>query len=227
VRVGGDPGGTLYLSGGCLAFAESPVVPDLGSRLVNSRRLGLDQWQRAQRDSGAYGGAGDLLLRRGLLDAAEWQALLRSATLDAILALALQLARAPASTGFVPDQEPRAGSVRMDAGWAWDQARQEAVRLAGYGVGPGTRLRLSGPARSRLVFGAEATAVLGQMDGGATIRELAWRNGLALFGVLDWAVRVIQDGVCAIINPDDAGLSWAGPDPGLLRQVLAELRQLA
>ena len=227
MRVGGDPGGTVYLSGGCLAFAESPVVPDLGSRLVNSRRLGIEQWQRAQRDSRASGCAGDMLLRRGLLDAAEWQALLRSATLDALLALALQLARAPGGTSFVPGQEHRAGSVRMDAGWAWDHARQEAGRLAGYGVGPGTRLRLRGPARSPLVFGPEATAVLGQMDGRATLRDLAWRNGLALYGVLDWAVRLIQDGVCVIISSDVAGMSWAGPDPGLLRQVLAELRQLA
>src|SRR5689334_10652745 len=67
---------------------------------------------------------------------------------------------------------------------------------------PTHRLRLRG--RSRLVFGREVAAVLGQMDGRATIRELAWRNGLALFAMMDWAVRLIQDGVCAITSPECA-----------------------
>jgi len=228
--VGGDPGGTVYLIGGCLAFAESSAVPDLGSRLVNSRRLGVDQWRRAQFDSQPDGSAGDLLLRWGLLDAAEWQALLRSAALDALLALAIQLTQTPAAAGtsFIPRQAHPVGSVRLDTGWAWRHAWQEAERLARYDVGPGARLRLCG--RDHLVFSAEAAAVLGQIDGRATIRELAWRNGLALFGVMDWAARLIQDGVCAIAareGREGAGPRWARPDPDLLRQVLTELRQLS
>jgi hypothetical protein len=47
----GDPGGIIYLSAGRLAFAESAAVPDPGSRLVNSRRVGVDQWRLAQRES--------------------------------------------------------------------------------------------------------------------------------------------------------------------------------
>ena len=251
LRVGGEPGGTIYLSGGELAFAESAAAPDLGSRLVNSRRLGVDQWRRAQRDSRAYGCAGDMLLRRGLIDVAEWQALLRSAALDALLALAMQLAGAAAPPGvasvFVPRQAHHDGSpLRMDIGWAWTLAAQEAERLAGSRVAPGTRLRLSGWSRSRLVFGPEATAVLGQIDGRATIRELAWRNGLALYGVMDWAARLIQDGMCVIASPEaappeaappddvapedaapaDPPIRWTRPDPDTLRQILADLRQL-
>jgi len=252
LRVGGEPGGTIYLRGGQMAFAESAAAPDLGSRLVNSRRLGVDQWRRAQRDSRAYGCTGDMLLRRGLIDAAEWQALLQSAALDALLALAIQLAGHGADPGvdtaFVPRRAHRDGSaLRMDIGRAWAHAAQEAERLAGYRVGPDTRLRLSGRSRSRPVFGPEATAVLGQVDGRATIRELAWRNGLALFGVMDWAARLIQDGVCVIAPPEDAApdnaapehappedapaedaaIRWTQPDPDMLRQILARLRQLS
>jgi hypothetical protein len=181
------------------------VVPDLGCRLVNSRRLRVDQWHVAQRDSHPGGSAGDLLLRRGLLDETEWYALVRSAALDALLALASQMirARAAAGTSFVPHQAPSNGPVLgMDIGPAWDHAWHEAVRLAGYDVAPDARLRLRG--RSRLAVGREAAAVLGQMDGRATIRELAWRNGLALFAMMDWAVRLIQDGVCAITSPEYA-----------------------
>jgi len=228
LRVDGEPGGTIYLSDGQLAFAESSAAPDLGSRLVNSRRLGVDQWRRAQRDSRAYGCAGDMLLRRGLIDVAEWQALLRSAALDALLALAIQLSGPGAGIAFVPRQAHRDGSVlRMDLGWAWAHAAREAERLAGYHVRPDTRLRLSGQARSRVTFGPEATAMLGQMDGRATIRELAWRNGLALFEVMDWAAWLIQDGVCALADSEDAPIRWAQPDPDTLRQILARLRQLS
>jgi hypothetical protein len=119
----------------------------------------------------------------------------------------------------------------MDIGPAWNHAWHEAVRLAGYDVAPDARLRLRG--RTRLAFGREAAAVLGQMDGRATIRELAWRNGLALFAMMDWAARLIQDGVCAITSPEyaaarqqNASVQWTQPDLSLLGRVLTKLRQL-
>ena len=46
-QIGGDPGGTIYLSEGYLDFAESAAVPDLGSGVVDSRRPGAEQWSRA------------------------------------------------------------------------------------------------------------------------------------------------------------------------------------
>jgi hypothetical protein len=88
-----------------------------------------------------------MLLRRGLLDEIEWHALVRSAALDALLALASQMirARAAAGTSFVPYRAPANGSILgMDIGRAWDHAWHEAVRLAGYDVAPDARLRLRG-----------------------------------------------------------------------------------
>ncbi|MGD0243364.1 MAG: hypothetical protein ABSB59_24035 [Streptosporangiaceae bacterium] len=125
------------------------------------------------------------------------------------------------------------------------------MRLAGYDIAPDARLRLRG--RTRLMFGREAAVVLGQMDGRATIRELASRNGLALFAMMDWAARLIQDGVCAITSPehtarrppmpvrrdnpavrresaavrgDSTGVQWTSPDLSLLGRVPTKLRQL-
>ncbi len=238
LQVSGEPGGTIYLSDGCLAFAESPGVPDLGSRLVNSRRLGVDQWRQANRDGHPDACAGDLLMRRGLIDEAEWQALLQSAALDALVALATATATATAEakagavTSFTPQQAHCAGSLLcLDVARAWAHARQEAERLAGYHVDPDARPRLCGPARPRLAFGREAIAVLGQMDGRATVRELAWRNGLALSAVIDWAARLIEDGACTVAGLLPRGqayadIRWTRPDPAVLRQILAELRQL-
>jgi hypothetical protein len=74
--------------------------------------------------------------------------------------------------------------------------------------------------------------VLGQMDGRATIRELAWRNGLALFAMMDRTARLVQDGVCAITSPEyaavrqqNAAVQWTSPDLSLLGRVLTKLRQ--
>ena len=248
LHITGDPGGTVYLADGYLTFAESPVVPDLGSRLVNSRRVLVDQWSRADQDSQPGGCAGDLLLRRGLIDAAEWQALIRSAALDALLALALSEDppagnraagnhdagnhdagnRGPAwGTSFTRGQASRAGSaLRLETEPAWAHARAEAARLAGYGVLPAARPRLHGPGRDRLVFSRQATTVLRQFDGRTTVRDLAWRNGLALYGVMDWVAHLIEDGVC-VVSPPDADIRWSPPDPGLLREALAALRQMA
>jgi hypothetical protein len=89
LEISGDPGGTSYLTEGYLTFAESAAVPDLGSRLVNSRRVLVDQWSRADQDSQPDGCAGDLLIDRGLIDPREWQTVLRSAALDALLSLAI------------------------------------------------------------------------------------------------------------------------------------------
>jgi hypothetical protein len=103
------------------------------------------------------------------------------------------------------------------------------VRLAGYDIAPDARLRLRG--RTRLMFGREAAVVLGQMDGRATIRELAWRNGLALFAMMDWAARLIQDGVCAITSPEHTARRPAMPvrrdDPAVRYDETASHRENA
>ena len=227
LEITGDPGGTIYLHDGYLAFAESPVAPDLGSRLVNSRRILVDQWSRADQDSPPDGCAGDLLIRRGLIDAAEWQALVRSAALDALFGLALAGDPPAAGTSFTFGQARCAGSaLRVDAASAWAHVRQEAGRLAGRGLWPDARPRWCGPGRGRLTFSRQATAVLRQLDGRATVRELAWRNGLALYGVMDWVAHLIHDGVC-VITPPGADIRWSPADPDVLRDALAALRQLA
>ena len=221
LRVRGDPGGIIYLSRGCLAFAESAVVPDLGSRLVNSRRLLPDQWRRAELDSEPDACPGDLLVRRGLLDAAEWEVVLRSAALDALLVLAVQLAAGPsaAGTSFTPGPGRGAGlPLGLAAGSAWAYAKKEAGRLAGHAVVPQARPRLCGPGRA--VVGNAAAAVLAQMDGRTTIRELAWRNGLALYAVMDWIAGLAGDGVLRHRRAAGPGRGpGAGAGPGLAAAV--------
>lgn len=234
LQVGGDPGGTIYLKEGYLAFAESAAVADLGTRLVNSRRVGVDQWSQAQQDSQPDGCVGEALLSRGLIELVEWQTLVRAAALDALLALAIGLAADPAAPGisFTGEQAPCVTSApTMDAASAWAYARAEAGRLTGQAIGPETRPQLAGPGRDQLTSGRQAPVVLGQIDGRATLQELAWRNGLALYGVMDWVARMIQEGVCTVARtpaktPGGTVRPWVPPDPQIMRRVLAGLRRL-
>ena len=87
VEISGQPGGIVYLSNGRLAFAESPAVPDLGTRLVRSRRLAPDVWDQIARDSRPDGAVGAALVGRAHVTPAELQRLLQSIALDALLAL--------------------------------------------------------------------------------------------------------------------------------------------
>jgi hypothetical protein len=195
------------------------------------------------------------LLSRGLIDRAEWQTLIRAAALDALVALAIQLAvdRAAVRLSFTDERAPCAScAVPMDAGSAWAYAEREAGRLTGHAVVPDARPRLAGRGGDQLAAGWSAMPVPGQMDGQATVRELAWRNGLALYGVMDWVARLIQHGACTITSPRSsatapsqdsplpgrrpgggtgpgplrADIQWTPPHPSLLARVLAGLRQL-
>jgi len=48
---------------------------------------------------------------------------------------------------------------------------------------------------------------------------------------MDWAARLIEDGACTVVGLLPRGqayadIRWTRPDPAVLRQILAELRQL-
>jgi len=50
LEITGDPGGTIYLQNGCLAFAESPVAPDLGGVCVITPPGADIRWSPANPD---------------------------------------------------------------------------------------------------------------------------------------------------------------------------------
>jgi hypothetical protein len=74
-------------------------------------------------------------------------------------------------------------------------------------------------------LGRQAAAVLGQVSGHVTVRELAWRNGLALYGVMNWVARLIRDGVCVITGRAAADASAPAetlpPDRGQAQPVIS------
>jgi len=237
VRITGHPGGVIHLAHGHLAFAESRIVPDIGSRLVNSGQLPARHWSDLLEASEPAGCESCLLLRRGLITAAEMKELLRSVTLDALLAVAVQAAGGPpAGLSFVPQRPHCAGSVLcLDTGSAWAYAVRAGKRLAGHEIRYQARPRLCHPGWPWPAASPGELAVVGQIDGRVTVRDLAWRNGLALHDTVEWVARLTELGLCTIAGrpgtvhgtqQQDAQPRWATPDMDVLRQVLNGLKRL-
>jgi hypothetical protein len=249
LKITGHPGGVIYLAHGYLAFAESRIVPDVGSRLVNSGQLPEQHWSDLLEASEPAGCESCLLLRRGLITAAEMKELMRSVTLDALLAMAMQTAgRAPTGISFLPQPPHCAGSMlRMETGSAWAYAVRAGERLAGHDIRYQARPRLCNPGRPWPAASPAEMAVAGQIDGRATVRDLAWRNGLPLHDTVEWIARLIEQDLCAITAPSghvprpragsvghaqtrperrDAQPQWATPTMDVLRKVLHGLKRL-
>ncbi len=252
LKITGHPGGVVYLADGYIVFAESRIVPDIGSRLVNSGQLPEPHWSDLLEASEPDGCEACLLLRRGLITAAEMKELLLSVTLDALLAMTVQAGDGPlAGISFAPQPPHCAGSVlRLDTGSAWAYAVRVGERLVRHEIRYQARPRLCHPGQPWPAASPDEVAVAGQIDGRATVRDLAWRNGLALHDTVEWIARLIGQGLCAITAPpgsvprarvapggpsshdhapgprQDAQPQWATPDMDVLRQVLTGLRRL-
>jgi hypothetical protein len=252
LKITGHPGGVIHLAHGYMAFAESRIVPDIGSRLVNSGQLPERHWSDLLEASEPADCEGCQLLRRGLITAGEMKELLVSVTLDALLAMAVQTAGGPpADISFVPQTPHWAGSVlRMETGSAWTYAIRVGDRLASHEIRYQARPWLCNPGRPWPAASPAEVTVADQIDGRATVRDLAWRNGLALHDTVEWIARLIEQGLCAITAPPgnvstagvappgpsrhaqtlrdrrDAQPQWATPNMDVLRRVLNGLKRL-
>lgn len=242
LKVTGHPGGVIHLAHGYLVFAESRIIPDIGSRLVNSGQLPARTWSDLLEASDPVGCEGCLLLRRGLVTAAEMKNLLMSVTVDALLAMVLQTVGGPPARISFKFQPPHcAGSVLcMDTGSTWAYAVRAGERLARHEIRYQARPRLCHPGRPWPAASPAEVAAAGQIDGRVTVRDLAWRNGLALHDTVEWIARLIEQDLCAITTsaasptshpqprPERRGAQpqWATPSMDVLRHVLAGLKQL-
>ncbi len=229
-EISGRPGGIVYLNQGRLTFAESPGVPDLGTRLVRSGRLAPDVWDQIARESPPGspavpdGVAGAALAGRGIISAAELQRLLQSITLDALLALTTPFVGECSVRGlwFMTQRSHWAETVlAMDIGSVRDYIDHMAQRLAWYDVSPLWCPRWSGPGRPEALVNATQRAVASRMDGHTAVGELAWQGGLALHDTMDAVGQLVHAGHCAVPAPDPV-LALAGAPADV--PVLADAR---
>jgi hypothetical protein len=83
LRVGGQPGGTLWLVDGRVTYAETPVMPGVADRLTGTGRLPAAVWAAAWRAGRAEARVGQLLLDQGHLVPGELTSRVLSTVYDA------------------------------------------------------------------------------------------------------------------------------------------------
>jgi hypothetical protein len=223
LEIEGNPAGIIYLDRGQITYAQASWVPDLAARFCASRQppedvrallLGADQ---AAPDRAAPGQAGRDLGRVLLscVTREELQALLRSAIVDAILALTVPLSGDAAVSG-IRFETPRAHWASAFARLPLDSVREEAVcraaRIAPYQVSRTTTVALRDLDREAMVLTREEWAIASRIGRTATVRDLAWCSGLALCDTIECVGRLVRAGVCTLGPAQSAAA--AGPTAG-------------
>lgn len=226
IEISGRPGGIIYLNRGRLTFAESPAVPDLGTRLVRSGRLQPEAWDRLIRQSRPDGAVAAALIAGGIATEAGLQQLLQSVTLDAMLALTTPFAGqgSVAGTWFAPRRSHWAEAVlAMDVTSVQAYLEHMTQRLAWYNVTSRWCPRLSGAGRPDWLVHRDQRAIVGRIDGRTTVGELAWRGGFALHETMESVGRLVHAGLCTVTVPDAAPVGSAPvPVPPAARGIVPE-----
>ena len=171
LAIAGTASGLIYLSEGCVNFAESPAVPGLASRLVGSGYLDAAAWAELAGGERSRQEMAAAVVRRGSGGAGELRVLLQLATLDAVLALALP------AVGEAAD--PRTRLMAGRAHWAGTMLYLDVASVLNYVQGAGRRRArpaAAGEARPRspaprlpLVPGGSQRAAASQSNGGSMV----------------------------------------------------------
>ena len=204
LQVDGNPAATIYFDQGQITCARASWIPDIGARLLGA--LGpaaespdlLAHADEPDRDIGTF------LVQRNRLTVAELAAILRSVVVDTVIVLT-----APADEGaFISDIRFTSSGTHWAAAFSGQdvfsvlaEAARRAERLARYGLGRGTPVRLHDLGRSSAVVSRAQWALACAIDGAASAQDLAWRCGLALYEAIENLGELIAAGLC---RPDSA-----------------------
>ncbi|MFF3667826.1 DUF4388 domain-containing protein [Microtetraspora malaysiensis] len=236
LKIDGDSGGTIYLDRGYLTFAEAAGVPGLAARLIGSRRLSAEQWNMLRTERRPADGFGALLVEQGLIGKDEMLEVLRSVVLDAITAMTAmtamtaRMAGGSSATGirFMPLERSWAGTMlRLEVEFVQSEVARRAELLAGHDVSLDGRPKASDLRGPLGIVEREQWMVACRIDGVATLRELAWRNGFALYDTVASVSGLVRAGLCTLLAPEEAvppqreevrpargsssGVAWLGP----------------
>ena len=208
VEIDGDPAGVIYLDQGQVTYAQASWVPDLAARFCASQQPPADV--RALLLGGdPDGDPGTVLL--SCVSRAELQALLRSVIVDAIIALTVPLSGAAVSG--IRFEAPRAHWASAFARLPLDSVCEEAVcraaRLARYQLSRSSTVSLRDMDQGSMVLTREQWAIVSRIGRTSTVRDLAWRSGLALCDTIECVGRLIRAGLCTLIPAPAASVCRA------------------
>jgi len=204
LRMAGDANGVIYLDSGYIVFAESSRVPSFSVRLLALPSLSGSRRALLPEEAPPDETFGDLMVERGLITRSDFQAVLRSAVVDAIIDLTVPGAGEPISVSswFVPQERHwAASSLGLDPESLRAEIGQSAALAARRDIPVQTRPRLSDLQRPAAVVTADQWRVACNLDGGTTVRDVAWRCGMPLNDTLTRVSELVQAGLCTLDAP--------------------------
>jgi hypothetical protein len=221
LQVDGDPAGTVYLDQGQITCARAAWVPDIGARLLGTLRSSDDSLDLLTGADEPDRDIGTFLVQRNYLTIQELATLLRSVVVDTLIALTA-----------LADEDAFISDIRFaPAGAHWaaafsclevDSVLAEAARRAGRMA----RVRLSRTTPVRLHdLSRRPSAVLTRsqwtlacaIDGAASVQDLAWRCGQAIYDATENLGHLVDAGLCqaetteALISPVEPQAPPASP----------------
>jgi hypothetical protein len=203
LRVMGEPGGTIYLSGGLVTAIHTPGAPDPEVILLRSGRVPEAGWSAAFAAAAAQGAMNAELVRRGLIGAGDLEAVLRLALADGMFALAAGQADdchlEPAELSSLLPLEPGA-----EAGWLLAESNRRTETLAALPVPiahdrdrfspvPGAWTPLASP-------GGGQSEIVALANGRRTARDMAFVLGRGVYAVTLQLARMREAGILAVAS---------------------------
>ncbi len=220
LQVIGDPGGTIYLSGGEIIGIKTPGAPSLEVLVLKSGRVPEDGWEAAFSAAAAGTAMSAELTTRGLIGAGELEALLRTAVADALFVLAC---------GYVDQCRPEPGPVSVllpldppaEAAWLLAEAERRMNALAAIpGLTGYQRARVQpapGVVLDGLVLGSGRDELLALANGRRTPRDLAFALGRGVYATTLELGRMQHEGLLVTTSHRAAPSSPATPKASTAR----------
>ena len=185
LEVTGEPGGTIYFSGGGVIAIETPGAPSPEVILLRSHQIPEPDWAAAFAASAAgEGPLGPELVARDLIGAGELEAVLRIALADAMFVLSGgQVAKCQAEPGAADCQLPL--EQPAEVGWLLAEASRRMRVLASLpGLVEHDRDRMAaapGVVQPGVVLGEGRDEILALANGRRTPRDMAFALGRGVY----------------------------------------------
>ena len=207
LEVTGEPGGTIWFSGGGVAAVETPGAPGAEVILLRSGRIPEPRWAAAFAAAAATGvPLGPELTARGLIGAGELEAVLRIAAADAMFVLSggqvTECRAVPGLPGPADCQLPL--QPPAEVGWLLAEASRRMRVLASMpGLVEHDRDRMApapGAVQPGITAGEGWDEILALANGRRTPRDLAFALGRGVYATTLRLVHMYGAGLLVTVE---------------------------
>jgi hypothetical protein len=218
LEVDGNPAGAVYLDRGQITFARASWVPDLTARLCGLLQPAPELRHLLRGGDQADRDIGTMLVERGYMDRGELQAVLRSALIDALLALTTPQAGGSSVSDVrfeAPGVHWAAAFVRLPLETVQAEVSHRAEQMAQAGVAHTVPIALADLDRGPAFLTRDQWAIACRVNGSLTPRDLARQSGLALYDTVTALGIMLRRGLCTLATPvaPSPRPDRAGPSP--------------